>query len=72
MRARRRAAARVLFAAFGMLNTITNSLLKFDEMYDQWGDTLTPSEKKYLAQIKARLKDNGEACRKLAWRLQRT
>ena len=69
MKSRRRAAARVYFAAFGMLNTIVNHLLSFGE---EWGDTFTPEERAYMRSLNKRLHDNGELCRKFAWRLQRS
>lgn len=72
MKSRRRAAARVYFAAFGMLNTVVNHLLSFDEANDGWAETFTPEERAYMRNLNKRLHDNGELCRKFAWRLQKS
>lgn len=71
-RYKRKAAAKVLLLAFGQLNTISNSVLIFGKTENEWGDgVFTDKEREYLDRVRTRLHDDGEALRKLAWRLSR-
>lgn len=69
--AKRVAAARVLFAAFGVCNQICNLMLYFDA--GEWGtNVFTEKEKDYLTSVREHIHKDGEALRKLGWRLVRS
>lgn len=69
--AKRVAAARVLFTAFGMCNQIANLMLYFDT--GEWGtDVFSPREKEYLATVREHIHKDGQALRKLGWKLVRS
>lgn len=68
-RGRRMAASASFFTAFHLLNTIANSTLVFNRL--DWGEDLfTEGEKRYVEQLRRRIHDNGEICRKLGHRLR--
>jgi hypothetical protein len=67
-RAKRKAASKVLLAAFGILNTVANSTLALWPS-EAWSETFTEKERAYLERIRIRVHDDGELVRKLAHRL---
>lgn len=67
-RQKRKAASKVLLAAFGILNTVANSTLALWPN-EAWSETFTDKERAYLEKVRLRVHDDGEMVRKLAHRL---